>query len=118
MRLLQIGLIVILVLQQGSLADASVKPNHPRLIVEGVPTIRFNSSMRLLQIGLIVILVLQQGSLADASVKPNHPRLIVEGVPTMAQRCLGPLAEDYRVVKERADAAARRGDAEFISNPW
>jgi hypothetical protein len=74
--------------------------------------------MRLLQIGLIVILVLQQGSLADASVKPNHPRLIVEGVPTMAQRCLGPLAEDYRVVKERADAAARRGDAEFISNPW
>jgi len=36
----------------------------------------------------------------------------------MAQRCTGPLADDYRVVKERADAAVKRGDIEFISNPW
>src|SRR6266536_611385 len=39
----------------------------------------------------------------------ESPRLIVESVPTMAQSCRGPLAEDYRVVKARADAAVRRG---------
>ena len=36
----------------------------------------------------------------------------------MARRCTGPLAEDYRVVKQRADAAVRRGGIEFISNAW
>jgi len=36
----------------------------------------------------------------------------------MARRCVGPLAEDYRVVKGRADAAVRRGGIEFISNQW
>ena len=36
----------------------------------------------------------------------------------MAERCRGPLAEDYRVVKARADAAVKRGNLEFISNPW
>jgi len=36
----------------------------------------------------------------------------------MARRCAGPLAEDYRIVKERADAAVRRGSLEFISNRW
>src|SRR5690349_2315539 len=51
-------------------------------------------------------------------VKADHPRLIIEDVSTMARRCAGPLAEDYRVVKERADAAVQRGDIEFISNPW
>lgn len=38
--------------------------------------------------------------------------------PTLAQRCAGPLADDYRVVKERADAAVRRGGIEFINNQW
>jgi hypothetical protein len=51
-------------------------------------------------------------------VKPDHPRLIVEDVRAMARRCVGPLAEDYKVVKDRADAAVRRGDIEFISNRW
>jgi len=36
----------------------------------------------------------------------------------MARRCAGPLAGDYRVVKDRADAAVRRGGIEFITNPW
>lgn len=36
----------------------------------------------------------------------------------MAQRCSGALAEDYAVVKQRADAAVRRGGIEFITNPW
>ena len=51
-------------------------------------------------------------------VKPAHPRLLVEDAQTMARRCTGPLAEDYRVVKERADAAVKRGGLEFIGNRW
>jgi hypothetical protein len=51
-------------------------------------------------------------------VKPNHPRLLIPDVPEVARRCEGPLADDFRVVKDRADAAARRGHLEFISNKW
>ncbi len=51
-------------------------------------------------------------------VKANHPRLLIESVSELARRCEGPLAGDYRVVKERADAAVERGGIEFISNPW
>jgi hypothetical protein len=51
-------------------------------------------------------------------IKANHPRLLVEDVGTMAKRCTGALADDYRVVKERADEAVKRGGIEFISNPW
>ncbi len=51
-------------------------------------------------------------------VRTNHPRLLIEDVRAMAQRSEGPLAEDYHVVKQRADAAVRRGGIEFISNGW
>src|SRR3974390_1538916 len=51
-------------------------------------------------------------------VKPNHPRLLMTDVAEIARRCDGPLADDYRVVKDRADAAVRRGHLEFISNKW
>src|ERR1035438_2594873 len=51
-------------------------------------------------------------------VKPNHPRLLITDAAEVAQRCGGPLADDYRVVKDRADAAVRRGYPEFISNKW
>ena len=51
-------------------------------------------------------------------VRTNHPRLLIEDVRGMARRCEGPLADDYRVVKQRADAAVRRGGIEFISNAW
>lgn len=51
-------------------------------------------------------------------VKPAHPRLIVEDVQIVAERCAGPLADDYRYVKQRADAAVQRGGIEAISNPW
>lgn len=51
-------------------------------------------------------------------VKVSHPRLIVEDVAAMARRSTGPLAGDYRVVKERADATVKRGGIEFINNPW
>ncbi|MCB1128312.1 MAG: hypothetical protein KDM81_17595, partial [Verrucomicrobiae bacterium] len=52
------------------------------------------------------------------TVKPGHPRLLVEDVAAMARNCVGPLAEDYRVVKERADAAVRRGGIQYVSNAW
>ena len=60
------------------------------------------------------------GATAEAAfhVKTTHPRLIVENVKAMAERCAGPLADDYRVVKERADQAVRRGGVEFITNAW
>jgi len=51
-------------------------------------------------------------------VNPNHPRLLITDVREVARRCEGPLGGDYRVVKERADAAVRRGHLEFISNKW
>ncbi len=51
-------------------------------------------------------------------VKVAHPRLLIENVQELARRCDGPLAEDYRVVKQRADDAVRRGDIQFITNQW
>ncbi len=52
------------------------------------------------------------------SLKPKHPRLLIEDVHQMAERCAGPLADDYLVVKQRADAAVARGGIEYISNGW
>lgn len=70
---------------------------------------------------LAVLLVLVPGQILAAAqsyqVKATHPRLLIENISAVAQRCTGPLAEDYRIVKERADAAVKRGDIEFISNP-
>jgi len=51
-------------------------------------------------------------------VRPDHPRLFIENVAAVARRCAGPLAEDYAVVKARADAAVKRGGIEFITNGW
>lgn len=74
--------------------------------------------MRLWLIVFILGILLEQRSPAAPSVKEMHPRLLVEDVRTIAQRCLGPLADDYRIVKERADASVRRQGIEFINNPW
>jgi hypothetical protein len=52
------------------------------------------------------------------TVKAAHPRLLIEDVKQVAARCQGPLAEDYAVVKRRADEAVRRGTIESLSNPW
>ena len=52
------------------------------------------------------------------SVRPNHPRLLIADVGEIARRSQGPLVEDYQVVKQRADEAVRRGDIEYLSNPW
>jgi hypothetical protein len=51
------------------------------------------------------------------AVRKDHPRLFIEDVKAVARRCDGPLADDYRVVKERADRAVRNG-IEFIGNKW
>jgi hypothetical protein len=51
-------------------------------------------------------------------VKQAHPRLFIESVREMARRCEGPLADDYQIVKQRADEAVQRGGIQFISNPW
>lgn len=55
---------------------------------------------------------------AGYQVKAAHPRLFVEDVPELARRCEGPLADDYAIVKQRADDAIQRGGIQFITNPW
>src|SRR5260221_679489 len=42
---------------------------------------------------------------------------LIDEVKALARRCEGPLADDYKVVKERADRALR-GGVEFIGNKW
>jgi len=51
------------------------------------------------------------------TVRKDHPRLFIDDPKALARRCEGPLAEDYKVVKERADRALRNG-VEFINNKW
>lgn len=55
---------------------------------------------------------------SDYHVKASHPRLLIDDVGEVSRRCAGPLAEDYRIVKERADAAVARGGIESVSNRW
>jgi hypothetical protein len=59
-------------------------------------------------------------SFAEAAyeVKAAHPRLFIEDVQELAQRCNGPLADDYEIVKQRAEAAVRRGNIRYITNAW
>jgi hypothetical protein len=51
-------------------------------------------------------------------VRKEHPRIFIQDVKDLVRRATGPLAEDYRVVKERADAAVQQGQVQYISNPW
>ncbi len=62
---------------------------------------------------LLAVLLLQDAY----AVRKEHPRIFVEDPKAVAERCAGPLAEDYKVVKERADRALRNG-VEFIGNKW
>jgi hypothetical protein len=77
---------------------------------------------RLRTLSAMVLVVVIPGGLSFGAaayrVKPAHPRLLIEDVPSLARRCDGALAEDYRVVKQRADAAVDRGALQFIANPW
>jgi hypothetical protein len=53
-------------------------------------------------------------------VAPDHPRIFVTraGLRELAARCAGPLAEDYRLVKEGADLAVTRGTIPALANRW
>jgi hypothetical protein len=52
-------------------------------------------------------------------VKAAHPRLFIEDVQELAQPRSGSgLAEDYEIVKQRADAAVQRGGIQYITNAW
>jgi hypothetical protein len=64
-------------------------------------------------VALLCCLALQD----SYTVRKDHPRLFIEDPKAVATRCAGPLAEDYKVVKERADRALRNG-VEFIGNKW
>jgi hypothetical protein len=51
------------------------------------------------------------------AVHKEHPRLFIDDPKALARRCEGPLADDYKIVKERADRALKNG-VEFIGNKW
>jgi hypothetical protein len=51
-------------------------------------------------------------------IRAAHPRLFIGDVRELAARCEGPLADDYRIVKQRADDAVKAGGIQYISNPW
>ena len=61
---------------------------------------------------MLIVAVASSASFGEIAyqVKAAHPRLFIEDVQELAQRCAGPLAGDYEVVKQRADAAVRRGE--------
>ncbi len=64
-------------------------------------------------VGVLLPLLLQE----PYTLKKEHPRIFC-GTPTLLlKRCQGPAAEDYTVVKERADRALRAG-VEYIGNKW
>jgi hypothetical protein len=69
---------------------------------------------------MLTVAVLFGVSFAEAAyeVKAAHPRLFIEDVQELAQRCNGPLADDYEIVKQRAEAAVRRGNIRYITNAW
>ncbi|MCK4602209.1 MAG: hypothetical protein KAU28_07065, partial [Phycisphaerae bacterium] len=73
---------------------------------------------RLCVISLMVLIYTVSFAKAAYHIKATHPRLFIEDVKELAERCDGPLAGDYQVVKQRADNAVRAGRIQFISNPW
>ena len=69
---------------------------------------------------MLIVAVPFSASFGQAAyqVKAAHPRLFIEDVQELARRCDGPLADDYEIVKQRADAAVQRGGIQYISNAW
>lgn len=78
------------------------------------------SLLRSCSLAILALPLAALGAAAPESyaVKTSHPRLLVEDVAAMTTHCTGPLAEDYQIVKERADDAVQRGGLQYISNPW
>jgi hypothetical protein len=51
-------------------------------------------------------------------IKAAHPRLFIENVHELAARCDGQLAEDYQIIKQRADNIVKAGRIRALSNAW
>ena len=67
-----------------------------------------------LLIGASTLLVGEDGY----QIKTAHPRLILDDIKEITKRTTGPLADDYKILKQQADAAVKRGSVEFINNGW
>jgi hypothetical protein len=57
-------------------------------------------------------------SQADYAVREKHPRIFARDLPELLRRVEGPLADDYRVVKERADRSLQASARELGGNGW
>lgn len=73
---------------------------------------------RLCVISLMVLIYTVSFARAAYHIKATHPRLFIEDVKELAGRCDGPLADDYQVIKQRADNAVRAGRIQSLSNSW
>ncbi|HZE96864.1 MAG TPA: hypothetical protein VE981_07550 [Planctomycetota bacterium] len=66
-----------------------------------------------------VVLALALACCQDGyTVRKEHPRIFIDDPKAVASRVDGVLAADYKIVKDRADAAARRGASELGTNGW
>jgi hypothetical protein len=77
--------------------------------------------MRSILIALAAALApLMAASAPGYSVAEQHPRIFIthSGLAALAERCAGPLARDYAVVKGDADQAVRSGSIRWIDNAW
>jgi len=50
------------------------------------------------------------------TVRKEHPRLLIEDAKVLVERTAGPLADDYKVVRDRADGA--RNPRDLATNGW
>jgi hypothetical protein len=55
---------------------------------------------------------------AEYNLKTTHPRLFIEDVKKLTENCNGPLADDYQIVKQRADKTVKAGRIRSLSNRW
>jgi hypothetical protein len=65
-------------------------------------------------------LALSSTASPDYTVVAAHPRIFITqaGLPALAERCAGPLANDYAKMKTDADAAVRSGSIRWLDNKW
>ena len=61
-----------------------------------------------------LLLLLLIGTAQDSyTLRKNHPRLFIDDAKQLPRD-----ADAYKIVKERADAAVKRGSVEYINNGW
>ena len=74
--------------------------------------------VRLLCITSLTLIYSTSLAWAEYNLKATHPRLFIEDVKKLTEHCDGPLADDYQIVKQRADNAVKAGRIRSLSNPW